>query len=237
GVVLQSFPLLGDEDEKIPKLGRHYLEVWAEEERNLTPQTAEELEARQNDVIKGPLRNQEQEPPGPPCGPLAERVLAAFLEYNDLVTENIQVNGNNHHETTTSEGPQMNGYREILDMDERLKRELRALDLMDDQDVEWNDREDDEISIKLRECQTRLREQVKRNNYKKSVLLEKVKARSGYQQYSNYLDEIDAQIEETYLARYPEKDKSKLSKTKKKRSTPTLEEVKSLLKKRKDLTD
>ncbi|KAF0421762.1 histone acetyltransferases subunit 3-domain-containing protein [Gigaspora margarita] len=229
------FPL--DDDEKIPKLGKHYLEVWAEEERNLTPQTAEELEARQTDTIKGPLKNQDQDLPGSPCGPLAERVLAAFLEYDIVSDDNISVNGNNHDEPITPEGTQMNGHREILDMDDRLKRELRALDLMDDQDVEWDDREDDEISIKLREYQSKLREQVKRNNYRKRILLEKVKARSGYQQYINYLDEIDTQIEETYLARHPEKDKSKLSKTKKKRSTPTLEEVKSLLKKRKDLIE
>ncbi|CAG8525007.1 22213_t:CDS:2 [Dentiscutata erythropus] len=230
------FPL--DDDEKIPKLGKHYSEVWAEEERNLVPQTAEELEARQTDAIKGPSKNQDQDLSGSPCGPLAERVLAAFLEYDDIVADdNIPVNGNNYDEPTSPEGTQMNGHREILDMDDRLKRELRALDLMDDQDVEWDDREDDEISIKLRECQSRLREQVKRNNYRKRILLEKVKARSGYQQYINYLDEIDTQIEETYLARYPEKDKSKLSKTKKKRSTPTLEEVKSLLKKRKDLME
>ncbi|CAG8769620.1 17191_t:CDS:2, partial [Racocetra fulgida] len=197
------FPL--DDDETIPKLGRHYLEVWAEEERNLVPQTTEELEARQTDVVKGPLKGQDQDIPGPPCGPLAERVLAAFLEC-DIGNDDVPtVNGNNYDEPTTPEATQMNGHREILDMDDRLKRELRALDLMDDQDVtylpfmqvEWDDREDDEISIRLRECQSKLREQVKRNNYRKRVLLEKVKARSA----------------------------------------PTLEEVKSLLKKRKDLIE
>ncbi|CAG8812003.1 12460_t:CDS:2, partial [Racocetra persica] len=189
------FPL--DDDETIPKLGRHYLEVWAEEERNLVPQTTEELEARQTDVIKGPLKGQDQDISGPPCGPLAERVLAAFLEC-DIGNDDVPAaNGNNYDEPTTPEATQMNGHREILDMDDRLKRELRALDLMDDQDVEWDDREDDEISIRLRECQSKLREQVKRNNYRKRVLLEKVKARSA----------------------------------------PTLEEVKSLLKKRKDLIE
>jgi transcriptional adapter 3 len=68
--------------------------------------------------------------------------------------------------------------------------------------VQWDEREDDEISIKLRELQAKLREQSKRNNYRKQVLIEKVKAQIGWQQYQSYLETLDTQIEEAYLARF-----------------------------------
>jgi hypothetical protein len=68
--------------------------------------------------------------------------------------------------------------------------------------VQWDEREDDEISIKLRELQAKLREQSKRNNYRKQILIEKVKAQIGWQQYQSYLETLDTQIEEAYLARF-----------------------------------
>ncbi|CAG8686001.1 16140_t:CDS:2, partial [Acaulospora morrowiae] len=55
----------------IPKLGRNYAEVWAEEERNLFPQTPEELEARHVDTVDGQRRIQELDIDGS-CGPLTE---------------------------------------------------------------------------------------------------------------------------------------------------------------------
>ena len=68
--------------------------------------------------------------------------------------------------------------------------------------MQWDEREDDEISIKLRELQTNLRKQSKHNNYRKQVLIEKVKAQIGWQQYQSYLETLDTQIEEAYLARF-----------------------------------
>ena len=54
----------------------------------------------------------------------------------------------------------------------------------------------------MRELQAKLREQSKRNNYRKQVLIEKVKAHIGWQQYQSYLETLDTQIEEAYLARF-----------------------------------
>ncbi|CAG8790351.1 12087_t:CDS:2, partial [Acaulospora morrowiae] len=150
------------------------------------------------------------------CGPLTERLLAAFLEKEEPVTivpspEETQINGNHNGTGVNSpEDTHVNGYhqevaeeqRELFNMDERLKRELKALGIMDEQDVQWDEREDDEISIRLRELQEKLRQQVKINNYRKEVLLKKVKDRLAYIAYNNYLDETDAQIEEFYLARF-----------------------------------
>lgn len=68
--------------------------------------------------------------------------------------------------------------------------------------MQWDEREDDEISIKLRELQAKLREQSKRNNYRKQILIEKVKSQIGWQQYQSYLETLDTQIEEAYLARF-----------------------------------
>ncbi|CAG8509295.1 12715_t:CDS:2 [Acaulospora colombiana] len=234
----------------IPKLGRNYAEVWAEEECNLFPQTPEELEARHVDTVDGQRRTQESDIEGT-CGPLTERLLAAFLEREEPVTVvaspgETQVNGNHNGGVNSPEGTQVNGYhpeaveehRDMFNMDERLKRELKALGIMDEEDVQWDEREDDEISIRLRELQEKLRQQVKINNYRKEVLLKKVKDRLAYVAYNNYLDETDSQIEECYLARFPEKDKNgKVSKTKKKKIAPTLEETRPILEQRKQLIE
>jgi len=228
---------------KIPKLGRHYVEVWAEEERNLLPQTPDELESRRDDHmdIDGPPKSHDGDDEQRSANFIVDRLLAAFLEYPEATnflnqSDEPQVNGQNgqngHYEKEVEQD------RDKCQMEDRLKRELQALDLMDENDVQWDEREDDEISIKLRELQTKLREQSKRNNYRKQILIEKVKAQIGWQQYQSYLETLDTQIEEAYLARFPEKDKSKITKTKKnKKPTPLISEVESLLDQRKKLVE
>ncbi|CAG8439577.1 21304_t:CDS:2 [Rhizophagus irregularis] len=187
---------------EIPKLGRHYVEVWAEEERNLLPQTPDELESRRDDHmdIDGPPKSHDGDDEQRSANFIVDRLLAAFLEYPEASNfinqpDESQVNGQNGH----YERVEMDRDKS---MDDRLKRELQALDLMDENDVQWDEREDDEISIKLRELQAKLREQSKRNNYRKQILIEKVKAQIGWQQYQSYLETLDTQIEEAYLARF-----------------------------------
>ncbi|RIA98503.1 histone acetyltransferases subunit 3-domain-containing protein [Glomus cerebriforme] len=226
---------------EIPKLGRHYVEVWAEEERNLLPQTPDELESRRGDHmdIDGPPKSHDGDDEQRSANFIVDRLLAAFLEYpeaTNFLNNESQVNGQNgqngHDEKVIEQD------RDKFQMDDRLKRELQALDLMDENDVQWDEREDDEISINLRELQAKLREQSKRNNYRKQILIEKVKAQIGWQQYQSYLETLDTQIEEAYLARFPEKDKSKITKTKKnKKPMPSISEVESLLDQRKKLVE
>ncbi|CAI2164809.1 299_t:CDS:2 [Funneliformis geosporum] len=223
---------------EIPKLGKRYCEVWAEEERKLLPQTPDELEPRRVDHmdIDGPLKSHDGDYKQRSANFIVDRLLAAFLEYPEAATflnqlDESQVNGQNGqnglHEREIEQD------RDKSQMDDRLKRELQALDLMDGNDIQWDEREDDEISIKLRELQAKLREQSKRNNYRKQILIERVKAQIGWQQYQSYLETLDNQIEEAYLARF---DKSKITKTKKnKKPTPSLSEVESLLDQRKKL--
>jgi hypothetical protein len=127
---------------EIPKLGRHYLEVWAEEERNLLPQTPDELESRRDDhmEIDGPPKFHDGDDEQRSANFIVDRLLAAFLEYPEVANLNFlnqsdepQVNGQNgqngHYEKEVEQD------RDRFQMDERLKRELQALDLMDENDV------------------------------------------------------------------------------------------------------
>ncbi|CAG8514979.1 8712_t:CDS:10 [Diversispora eburnea] len=204
----------------IPKLGRHYTEVWAEEERGRY--IGGKYTGGKYTTGSGYTTSDRNS-----CGPLTERLL-----YDEL---QVKINVTNHNTGGDQGGGRGGGEQSLgeedekkdenIVMDDRLRRELKALDLMDEQDVK-----DDELSIKLRALQEQLKEQVKINNYRKTVLAQKVKDKIAYLQYATYLDDIDAQIEENYLARFPEKDKNgKVSKTKKKKPPPSLEDVKPLL--------
>ena len=128
---------------EIPKLGKHYLEVWAEEERNLLPQTPDELESRRDDHmdIDGPPKFHDGDDEQRSANFIVDRLLAAFLEYPEATTNFLnqpdepqpQVNGQNgqngHYEKEVEQD------RDKFQMDDRLKRELQALDLMDENDV------------------------------------------------------------------------------------------------------
>lgn len=120
---------------EIPKLGRHYVEVWAEEERNLLPQTPDELESRRDDHmdIDGPPKSHDGDDEQRSANFIVDRLLAAFLEYPEASNfinqpDESQVNGQNGH----YERVEMDRDKS---MDDRLKRELQALDLMDENDV------------------------------------------------------------------------------------------------------
>ncbi|KAI8318739.1 hypothetical protein GQ54DRAFT_299934 [Martensiomyces pterosporus] len=165
--------------------------------------------------------------------PLTERIISA------LVAEGLISNGNGHsaevkHENGNSgvsmhsgtggsddegsdvdaEPRQLSSSGETIPLEERLKRELRYIGILDDDDVNWADREDDEVCVALRALQRQLHEQVELNKQRKQRLLPIAKEHIGYQEYTQVIDELDKQVEQSYLKRH------RLTKSRKRKSTP-----------------
>lgn len=68
--------------------------------------------------------------------------------------------------------------------------------------INWDAREDDEISIKLRSLQKELRDVMKVNKSRKQRLLGLVNNHLAYQEYNTILDDLDKQVEQGYLKRF-----------------------------------
>jgi hypothetical protein len=68
--------------------------------------------------------------------------------------------------------------------------------------IDWDAREDDEISITLRSLQKELREVMKVNKARKQRLLGLVNNHLAYQEYNTILDDLDKQVEQGYLKRF-----------------------------------
>ncbi|KAJ2758712.1 Transcriptional regulator [Coemansia nantahalensis] len=105
---------------------------------------------------------------------------------------------------------------EMLSLEDRLKRELRYIGILDEDedDVNWDDREDDEVCVTMRTLQRQLREQVRVNRARKERLLPIAKEHSGFQEYMQVIDELDKQVEQSYLKRH------RLTKSRKRKSAP-----------------
>ncbi|AAS54352.1 AGL139Wp [Eremothecium gossypii ATCC 10895] len=117
---------------------------------------------------------------------------------------------------STSSLPQQQGWKaqdvslDYTSFEERLKRELKYvgiyMSLPKDEngtdDPDWlNGREDDEISVELRELQNVLRQVTKRNEKRKAVLVPLVEKQLAWQEYISILDDLDKQVDQAYIKR------------------------------------
>ncbi|KAJ2660599.1 Transcriptional regulator [Coemansia sp. RSA 1199] len=161
--------------------------------------------------------------------PLTERIVSALVaerlvlsDENRVKTElgDFGLDGNNSAlsdseggdtETETRQ-PSLNG--EMLSLEDRLKRELQYIGILDDDDVNWNDREDDEVCVAIRALQRQLREQTRINNMRKARLLPIAKEHIGFQEYTQVIDELDKQVEQCYIKRHRQ------TKSRKRKSAP-----------------
>ncbi|KAI8100175.1 histone acetyltransferases subunit 3-domain-containing protein [Halteromyces radiatus] len=105
---------------------------------------------------------------------------------------------------------------EVVDFEERLKRELRYAGLFGDDEVDWNAKEDDEICAELRKLSRELKEQVEINEFRKKRLLEVTDRQLQYEQYRHVLDNLDSQVEQCYIKRF----RTQKSKKRKTQTTP-----------------
>ncbi|KAG0056913.1 Transcriptional regulator [Gryganskiella cystojenkinii] len=203
----------------IPPLGKHYIDAWAEEDRSLMP--FEGFESRRNSVDSlkdtAPSRNlvnstpfeltdENLEQDEVSCGPLTERLLSSLIA--EEVIEPKEVKDDEDEQNTVQSGPQ--NYAEL---EERMKRELRYIGLLGNEEINWDAREDDEISITLRSLQKELRDVMKVNKSRKQRLLGLVNNHLAYQEYNTILDDLDKQVEQGYLKRIRNTKAKKSKKT------------------------
>ncbi|KAF9582172.1 Transcriptional regulator [Lunasporangiospora selenospora] len=210
----------------IPPLGKHYLDVWAEEERTLLPfdgsygsrrnsvDSTKEPSQSRNYVNNTPFEltdeNIEQEDIS--CGPLTERIISSLILEDVVDPKELKTD-----EDQPDPAPivHQSNPRNYAELEERIKRELRYIGLLGNEEIDWDAREDDEISIKLRSLQKQLRDVMKVNKDRKQKLLNLVNDHLAYQEYNTILDDLDKQVEQGYLKRF------RMTKSKKKKtSTP-----------------
>ncbi|GAA5947349.1 hypothetical protein JCM3765_001635 [Sporobolomyces pararoseus] len=150
-------------------------------------------------------------------GPLSERLMSALafeegaklgliggnedeesiLRGEEDNEEEIDAEGEDENEdgaqasNSTAEKAEM----DAVDLEERIKRELRFIGLLPEEEVDWTKREDDEISTALRACQRLLQQQVELNESRKAILMSIVKDRMAYQEYETARDAQERVIE------------------------------------------
>lgn len=199
----------------MPKLGRHYSDVWAEEDGAssfATPapptnshnnRAANQAKGKPEDINDEMLDKEEVS-----CGPLLSRVLAAIIaepEDAEGETQN-QINGDStpapsKPSATTLQGTsEMNwkvpvGKADYATLEERMKREMVYVGLLDPaQDIDFDNSEDDEVSARLRLLQRQLKEQSIVNGARKARIAELLKEQMAYQEYVTILDDLDKQV-------------------------------------------
>ncbi|GAA6001026.1 hypothetical protein JCM10207_007380 [Rhodosporidiobolus poonsookiae] len=203
----------------IPPLGKHYLDKWEEEDGD-TP-------AASSSSYISPL-----EPPVLPrlrpdsltedalatenvfLGPLSERLMAALAvddgAFGELDEDDEDVPRGDEDAPVPPRLPM-----DAVDLEERIKRELRFIGILPEEEPDWSTREDDEISSALRACQRLLHEQAELNEARKAVLMGLVKDRMAYQDYETARDAQERVIETGWTKR--QKTDSKKQKKKKDR--------------------
>ncbi|KAJ2849605.1 Transcriptional regulator [Coemansia brasiliensis] len=225
----------------IPKLGKFYAYKWAEEEvahfpdhlhNSKTRYIAKSLlgsgtsgKSRVNSSASGD--NLAMSLDTTQLAPLTERIVSALVAERLILDEDSKVKSEksdsrydafgidyslNEKDDIESRQRMLNGG--IASFEERLKRELQYIGILDDGDVDWDNRQDDEVCVTIRALQRQLREQKRINNLRKARLLPIAKEHIGYQEYTQVIDELDKQVEQCYIKRHRQ------TKSRKRKSAP-----------------
>ncbi|KLO19629.1 hypothetical protein SCHPADRAFT_898578 [Schizopora paradoxa] len=222
----------------VPKLGRHYTEVWEEEDINLFGGLPVQLDFSSS-------RNHTSSSSGLPAplpkwdpstitdsdlasdkglGSITERLVTALLpntdqakvkgikEAEDALDAKLTASGSNTNNTSL---PKEKVF--VSDLEERIKDAARHYGLLDG-DPDFSQTNDDPISTALRKAQRQLRAVVATNKARKARLAEIARERLAYQEYVDIRDGLDKNIASTY-AKLLKKDGPKATKKKKKSET------------------
>ncbi|ORX69905.1 hypothetical protein DL89DRAFT_234695, partial [Linderina pennispora] len=213
----------------IPKLGRFYAYKWAEEEVALLKAESRGKVMPEKSFAGTDLVNSDMSLNSARLAPLTERIISALV-VEQLLSGDDKTDGSgkvksedpatNHAGSRSDDGAsdagddlrQLSSSGDAVPLEERLKRELRYIGILDDDDVNWSDREDDEVCVTLRSLQRQLHEQVKLNKARKERLLPIAKEYIGYQEYTQVIEELDKQVEQSYVKRH------RLTKSRKRKS-------------------
>ncbi|KAF1797594.1 histone acetyltransferases subunit 3-domain-containing protein [Mucor lusitanicus] len=233
----RSFLLPKEDDDKfytIPPLGRHYTDVWSEDDsipamsRSHSPMSSSSRQGSYDHLkyLTHPLTDDHLFKGDISCGRLTERLLSSLVadegimihddedDQDDVISNEMLNNmaSKDYHHNRSIEEMSSVPPDDIALFEERLKTELRYAGLFGEDDVDWSAREDDEICAELRLAARELKEQYTTNEYRKKRLLNVVDNQLQYEQYRHVLDNLDIQVEQCYLKRF-RTQKSKKRKT------------------------
>ncbi|KAI8146709.1 histone acetyltransferases subunit 3-domain-containing protein [Fennellomyces sp. T-0311] len=213
-----------DNDRKmyeIPPLGKYYHDAWAEEERvSLGDDVSNRRSRYPASVTDEYSTSTLRDTAG---NTLLERLMSSLVpesfDMNDMSADDNDDDDDDDSPMSTDDEDKVITEVEVVNTDhitedpdttgleERLKRELQYIGLLDDEDdeddeMDWHAREDDEISAHLRRLGRELEEQIKVNEFRKGRLLQVVDTQLQYDQYRQLLDVLDVQVEQSYLKRF-----------------------------------
>ncbi|KAI7833106.1 histone acetyltransferases subunit 3-domain-containing protein [Kickxella alabastrina] len=205
----------------VPRLGKFYAQTWAEEETRFTAKHLLDSDSRgraplpTTSFLGADLVDSDLTLNLARLAPLTERIISALVAER-LVQQLPENVGSSDSESDGEAGARQTPLSgDATSLEDRLKRELRYIGILDDGDVDWDARQDDEVSATLRSLQRQLHDQVAVNMRRKERLLPVAREHIGFQEYTQVIDELDKQVEQSYLKRH------RLTKSRKRKSAPT----------------
>ncbi len=200
---------------QMPPRGRHYTEIWDEEDGNApytTPRVSVPPLFRQRPQRKASQANHATGE-ADEMGAFSERLVSGVVMGYDL-GEAYQraVAGVPEPEGDPAPVPRTDG----VDMEDRVKKEMRHMMLLGEHEevrgtvaktkaltvqFDATAREDDEITAALRTCQALLQAQITVNEERKGRLVKQAENRLAYNEYQTYLEAMDKFIETEFAKR------------------------------------
>ncbi|KAG9318057.1 histone acetyltransferases subunit 3-domain-containing protein [Chiua virens] len=209
----------------MPKLGRHYLDVWEEVDTELyggplpglAPQRTSDGSALPkwdpSTLLESDLIAEERS-----HGPLTERLISALLPIQDAAASWKGVKAAEDAMEGRPGGTGAAAARRekvnVADLEDRIQDTMRFHGLLGEP-PDYSARVDDPIATALRHAQSELRTVSTMNKTRKERLANIAKDRLGYQEYLELRDSLDKSIVSLY-SKLQKKDAPKLGKKKKK---------------------
>lgn len=189
----------------IPKLGRVYLEVWAEEDSavRLSPAPAAGAAGGAAHGSVAMISDDTLELETVSVGPLLARLLSGILGLAEagqgvpVATQSINAPEEEHNATAPK--------ADYATLEQRLRRELRYigvfLNVVEGKESEWSEAEDDEVCVELRRLQKELSAITPVNAKRRRRLVAPVETQMAWQEYIHIKGDLDKQIDQAYVKR------------------------------------